>query len=182
MDWSTLAVIIPTVLLLIAAPMYYGFINRRNAMRHAFSSIDLQLKERWNLVANLVETTKSFAAHERETLAAVASARNSRNDSPRRFQEEERISAGLGRMMALAESNPELRSSEHFLDLQRRLTEIESQISAARRVYNSAVTKWNKGIGSFPGHLFAKCFKFERADWFEVGSSAEKQSFTFRTR
>jgi LemA protein len=167
-------IIVPGVIFLIIVVMYNGFISRRNAMRNAFASIDVQLKKRWDLVPNLVETTKGFATHERETLEAVIRARNERGDSQNRFQEEEKIGQGIGRMMALSESYPELRSSDHFLNLQRNLTEIESQISASRRAYNAAVTEWNEGVESFPGNVLAGFFKFERAEWFEVANAGER--------
>ncbi|YCM43769.1 LemA family protein [Verrucomicrobiaceae bacterium 227] len=166
--------VVSGVIFLIVVMMYNGFISRRNGMRNAFASIDIQLKKRWDLVPNLVETTKGFAAHERETLEAVIRARNERGDSQKRFQEEEAIGAGIGRMIALSENYPELTSSSHFLNLQRNLTEIESQLSASRRAYNAAVTEWNEGVESFPGNLMAGFFKFKRADWFEVAKSSER--------
>jgi len=153
--------IIMAVIFLIIVMMSNGFISRRNAMRNAFASIDVQLKRRWDLVPNLVETTKGFAAHERETLESVTRARNERGDSQKRFQEEEKIEAGIGRMMARVENYPELTSSSHFLNLQRNLTEIESQISASRRAYNAAVTEWNEGVESFPGNVMAGFFSWQ---------------------
>lgn len=156
--------------------MYNGFISRRNSMRNAFASIDVQLKKRWDLVPNLVEVAKKFAAHEKETLEAVVEARNARGDSNSRFAQEEKISQGIGRMMALAEGYPELKSDKIFLNLQRNLTEIESQISASRRAYNAAVTEWNEGVESFPGNVMAGAFKFERVEWFEVSSALERSN------
>lgn len=159
---------------LVLVIMYNGFISRRNMMRNAFASIDVQLKKRWDLVPNLVEVAKGFAAHEKETMQAVIEARKARGDSQTRFVHEEKISQGLGRMMALAEGYPELKSNRLFLNLQRNLTEIESQISASRRAFNAAVTDWNQGVESFPGNIMAGVFNFERADWFEVSSAVER--------
>ncbi|MDP0491492.1 MAG: LemA family protein [Verrucomicrobiota bacterium JB023] len=173
------------ILVLIAIPVlvviaiYNGFISRRNDMRNAFASIDVQLKKRWDLIPNLVETVKGYAEHERETYEKVINARNSardmKNESPSRFAKENEISEGVGRLLAVAESYPELRSSEHFLNLQRNLTEIESQISAARRAYNAAVKSWNNGIETFPGSFFASLWDFKRADWFEVATAEERE-------
>jgi len=154
--------------LLIVAIMYNGFVSRRNAMRHAFSSIDVQLKKRWELIPNLVETVKKYASHEKETMEAVVQARNARSDSKERFDSEAKISQGVGRLFAIAEDYPDLKAGDQFLNLQRNLTEIESQISASRRAYNAAVTDWNEGVEAFPGNILAGMFNFERADWFEA--------------
>jgi LemA protein len=158
------------VLVLVVILYYNGFVSRRNAMRNAFASIDVQLKKRWDLIPNLVETVKGFAKHEREVMESVIAARHAPAGSKERFDCEEQIAAQAGRLLAVAESYPELKSNEQFLLLQRNLTEVESQISASRRAYNAAVTAWNEGVEAFPGVLFARVFKFERTDWFEVRS------------
>ena len=159
-------------ILIIIAIVYNGFISRRNDMRNAFASIDVQLKKRWDLVPNLVESVKGFAAHEKELFESVITARNEARgyapESSARFREEEKVSQSVNRLMALAEGYPELKSGAHFLNLQRNLTEIESQISAARRAYNAAVQAWNNGVEGFPGSLFASFWNFQRAEWFEV--------------
>ena len=157
------------VIFLVVVIIYNGFISRRNSMRHAFSSIDIQLKKRWDLIPNLVEAVKGFATHEKEVMEAVVAARQAAPGSRERFQNEEAVSAGVGRLLAVAEDYPDLKSGAQFLNLQRNLTEVESQISASRRAYNAAVTEWNQGVESFPGNVFAGIFKFERADWFESG-------------
>lgn len=167
------------VVLLVCIAYYNGFISRRNAMRSAFASIDVQLKKRWDLIPNLVQTVKGFASHEREVLESVTAARSASPGSRERFAREDQVTAGVGRLLAVAESYPELKSNEHFLHLQRNLTEIESQISASRRAYNAAVTAWNQGVESFPGVIFARIFDFERADWFEV-SSDERENVEVR--
>lgn len=158
--------------LIVLAGTYNGFVSRRNAMRNAFASIDVQLKKRWELIPNLVETVKGYAKQEREVFERVIEARNAARrlpaESGERFAKEEQVAEGAGRLVALAESYPELKSSGHFLNLQRNLTEIESQISASRRAYNAAVTEWNNGVENFPGNVFASMWNFRRADWFEV--------------
>lgn len=150
---------------------YNGFISRRNAMRNAFASIDIQLKKRWDLIPNLVQTVKGFARHEKEVLESVTAARTAPPGSRERFASEGKVSEEVGRLLAVAESYPELKSNEQFLLLQRNLTEVESQISASRRAYNAAVTEWNQGVEAFPGVIFARIFNFERADWFEAGTN-----------
>ena len=163
------------VLLVVIVLYYNGFISRRNAMRNAFASIDVQLKKRWDLIPNLVETVKGFAKHEREVMESVIAARNAPAGSKERFDNESKVTAGVGRLLAVAESYPDLKSNEQFLLLQRNLTEVESQISASRRAYNFSVTDWNEGVEAFPGVLFARTFNFERADWFEAGA-AEREN------
>ncbi|MGJ8695976.1 MAG: LemA family protein [Verrucomicrobiaceae bacterium] len=157
------------VILLFGVIMYNGFISRRNAMRNAYSSIDVQLKKRWDLIPNLVETVKGYAKHEREVLEAVVAARQAPPGSSQRFSSEQKVGFEVGRLLAVAEDYPDLKASGQFLNLQRNLTEVESQISASRRAYNAAVTAWNESVESFPGNVFAGFFKFERADWFEAG-------------
>ena len=163
------------VVFLVIVIIYNGFISRRNSMRHAFSSIDIQLKKRWDLIPNLVETVKGYASHEKEVLEAVVAARQAAPGSRERFAQEEAVGAGVGRLLAIAEDYPDLKAGSQFLNLQRNLTEVESQISASRRAYNAAVTEWNQGVESFPGNVFANAFKFERADWFE-SRAAERES------
>ena len=158
--------------LLVLIFSYNGFISRRNAMRNAFSSIDIQLRRRWDLIPNLVKTVKAFAAHEKEVFESIIKARNSAQSLPanggQRAAQEAVISQGVDRLLAVAEDYPDLKSSDHFLNLQRNLTEVESQISASRRAYNAAVQAWNNGVESFPGSIFASLWGFESADWFEV--------------
>ena len=166
-----LALLIGVPLLLVIGS-YNGFISRRNAMRNAFSAIDIQLRRRWDLIPNLVKTVKGFAAHEKEVFERIIQARNSAQSLPadgsQRAAQEVVISQGVDRLLAVAEDYPDLKSSEHFLNLQRNLTEVESQISASRRAYNAAVQAWNNGVESFPGSLFANMWGFESAAWFEV--------------
>lgn len=137
-------------------------------MRHAFAAIDVQLKKRWDLIPSLVNTVKGYAQHEKELLSMVSRLRSLPRSSPDRFAAEAELSHSIGGIFALAEEYPDLKSGEQFLNLQRNLTEIESQISAARRAFNAAVTEWNEGVESFPGVLFAALFKFKTADLFEI--------------
>lgn len=152
--------------------MYNGFIVRRNRVRNAFASIDVQLKKRWDLVPQLVETVRAYAAHESAVFENVTKARRGiesvKATSRERFLAEQDLGAATSRVMMLAEGYPDLKASEHFLNLQRNLTEIESQIAASRRAFNAAVTEWNQGVEMFPGSILAGMFGFERQDWFET--------------
>jgi LemA protein len=172
------------LVLVVVAVMYNGFISRRNAVRNAFAGIDVQLKKRWDLVPPLVETVKGYARHERELFERVVEARKRAqglgSGSAQRFAEEDVLGAGVGRLIALAEDYPELKASGQFFNLQRNLTEIESQLAAARRAYNAAVTEWNESVEMFPGSVFASVFNFRREEWFETpGEERRSQDVRF---
>lgn len=163
---------------IIVISIYNGLVNKRNMVRNAFSTIDVMLKKRHDLIPNLVETVKGFAAHEKETFERVIELRNqartmSLSDSGR-IEIEKQIGPQVDRLIAVAESYPELRSSDQFLNLQRNLTEIEEQISAARRAYNGAVMEINNSVESFPGNVIASKFGFSRHDFFEGDSESRK--------
>lgn len=175
-----LIAIVIGVPLLVLALTYNGFILRRNAMRNAFSAIDVQLRRRWDLIPNLVKTVQAFAKHEKEVFESITRARSNAQQLPAkggdRAQQEAIITGAVGRLLAIAEDYPELKSSDHFLNLQRNLTEIESQISAARRAYNAAVQAWNNSVETLPGSLFASLWGFRSAEWFEVRPEERQRS------
>ncbi|MDF1824669.1 MAG: LemA family protein [Verrucomicrobiales bacterium] len=155
--------------------IYNSLVAKRNMVRNAFSSIDVNLRKRHDLIPNLVETVKAYASHEKETLTKLIEARQeaSRTDlsESERLRAEAKVGPRLQRVVALAESYPDLKSSEHFLNLQRNLTETEAQISAARRAYNAAVYQINNAVESFPSNLIAGAFGFQRHDFFEANGS-----------
>ena len=156
--------------------LYNGLVAKRNMARNAFSSIDVNLRKRADLIPALVETVRGFAKHEEATFTRLIEARNQVRSGglseAERLRVEGEIGPGLQRLIAVAEDYPELRSSDHFLNLQRNLTEIEEQISAARRAYNAAVLDINNAVESFPTNLIAASFGFRRHDFFEAGDSA----------
>ena len=158
--------------LLVLIFIYNGHVNRRNAVDYAYASIDVQLKRRWDLIPNLVNTVKGFAKHEKELLENITrsrqQARDKHDDSYERFEGERRIDDELPRLIAVAESYPELKSDKQFLNLQRNLTEVESQIAAARRAYNAAVMNYNNGVDMFPSSVVAGMFSFKRRQHFET--------------
>lgn len=160
--------------LLVLVCIYNGHVSRRNAVQYAFSSIDVQLKKRWDLLPQLVETVKGYAKHEQATLERIVRARQlakvTEGNAGERFMHEGEISRDLPSLMALAEHYPDLKADEHFLWLQRNLTEIESQISAARRAYNAAVNAYNDGVQMFPGSIVAGMFNFGRMEYFDIDS------------
>jgi LemA protein len=166
---------------IVVISIYNGLVNKRNMVRNAFSTIDVMLKKRHDLIPNLVETVKAFAAHEKDTFERVIALRNQATDpaisESERLKVEGRIGQGLGRLLAISEDYPELKSSDQFLNLQRNLTEIEEQISAARRSFNGAVMGINNSVESFPSNIIAAKFGFERHDFFE-GDETIRQSIS----
>ena len=158
--------------LLVLVIIYNGHISRRNAVDYAFSSIDVQLKKRWELVPNLVETVKGYAKHESALFERVtlARAKARTGDLGKRFMYEGVMSQEIPTLLAVSEAYPELKANEQFIWLQRNLTEIESQISASRRAYNAAITSYNDGVEMFPSSLVANLFGFKKREWFQIDS------------
>ena len=173
MQWNGMLLIAVVILpLLCLVILYNGHVGRRNAADYAFSSIDVQLKKRWDLIPALVETVKGYAKHEKELFTRVTDARKLAQcaQGDERFRREGEVSQGLPRIMALAESYPDLKADQQFISLQRNLTEVESQISAARRAYNAAITDYNDGVQMFPSSIVAGVFGFKKREWFQIES------------
>lgn len=157
---------------------YNRFVRCQTHMRESWADVDVELKRRYDLIPNLVETVKGYATHERAVLAEVTELR-SRAMQPHRGAtdqavDETALAIGLERMMALVENYPDLKADTHFLALQRELTNTEDRLAAARRFYNGNVRELNELTESFPTNLIASVFGFERADYFEVASAAER--------
>jgi LemA protein len=141
-------------------------------VNQAFADIDVQLKQRHDLIPNLVETVKGYAGHERGTLEAVVQARNAAMAAPgveQKVAAENMLSGALGKLFALAEAYPELKANQNFLHLQAQLSDIENKLAAARRFFNNAVQEYNTGIQQFPAALFAGMFGFSARTFFDVG-------------
>jgi len=160
--------------------MYNGLVRLRNEVKNAWSQIDVQLKRRYDLIPNLVETVKGYAKHERETLDAVVRARQqaiSITDSVvDRAKAENVLSQTLRSLFAVAESYPDLKANQNFLALQEELTSTENKISFARQYYNDATMKYNNQTEVFPSNIFAGMFHFERAQFFEIEAPAQREA------
>ena len=153
-----------------------SFVGSRNKVEEAWSGIDVQLKRRHDLVPNLVETVKGYAAHERTTLTEVTEARSramAANDPDEVARAEGALSSALGNIRVLAEQYPELRAADSFQQLQAQLSQLEDEIQAARRIYNSNVQNYNTRIQVFPNSLLAGG-SFPARDFFELDSPAER--------
>jgi LemA protein len=166
------------LLILGAILIYNGLVAKRQTANEAFSGIDIQLKLRRELVPNLVETVKGYAAHEKSTLDAVISARNAAANAqgPAAMGAAEGVlSSALGKMFALAESYPDLKASANFMQLQTELSAIEDKVAASRRFYNSAVNDLNTAIEQFPASLIAGPTGFTKREMFDVGEAERAQ-------
>ena len=167
------------LLVVLVIGIYNGLVAKRQRCNQAFADIDVQLKQRQNLIPNLVETVKGYAAHEKETLDAVIQARQgavSANTPGEMGAAEGVLGQALGRLFALAEAYPDLKANENFKDLQDELAVIEDKIAAARRFYNSAVQDYNTAREQFPGSLVAGSFNFEPREFFDLGEDRASMS------
>src|SRR5580704_5636894 len=175
---STLIVLAVIVVAAVwAISVYNGLVSMRQRVNQAFADIDVQLKQRHDLVPNLVETVKGYAAHERGTLDEVVKARNAAMTAQGPAQQaaaENMLSGALRQLFALSESYPDLKASANFQQLQAELTDLENKIAASRRFFNNAVQEYNTGIQRFPAALFAGTFGFAQKDYFDLG--AERQA------
>lgn len=167
------------LLIVLVIGIYNGLVAKRQRCNQAFADIDVQLKQRQNLIPNLVETVKGYAAHEKETLDAVIQARQgavSASTPGEMGAAEGVLGQALGRLFALAEAYPDLKANENFKDLQDELAVIEDKIAAARRFYNSAVQDYNTAREQFPGSLVAGSFNFEPREFFDLGEDRASMS------
>jgi LemA protein len=168
--WIVVGVIV--VLALWIVTVYNGLVAMRQRVGQAFADIDVQLKQRHDLIPNLVETVKGYAAHERGTLEAVVQARNTAMAAQGPAQQaaaENMLSGALRQLFALSEAYPNLKANTNFQELQAELTDIENKLAASRRFFNNSVQEYNTGIQQFPAALFAGIFGFTPREFFDVG-------------
>jgi LemA protein len=159
------------VLVLFVVSMYNRFVQLRNRIDNAWAQVDVQLRRRYDLIPNLVETVKGYAAHERETLERVIEARNAgvaAQTVAEQAQAENVLTQALRQLFAVAEAYPELRASEQFQQLQTELATTEGQIAVARQIYNDTVLMYNNAIQVFPAVLFAGMFGFSQRQYLEI--------------
>ena len=177
--WVILAVV--AVVVIYAIAVFNRLVRARQMANEAWSGIDVQLKRRSDLVPNLVDTVKGYAAHERSVLEEVTQLRGAARAIPvgdvaARAQAEGALSAGLGKLFALAENYPDLKASTNFLDLQKQLSDLENDLQMARRYYNGAVRNQNVLVQSFPSNVLAGMFGFGPRDFFELSNESEREA------
>ena len=175
--WILLGAVVLIVLLLIG--MYNGLVRLKVACDNAWADIDVQLKRRYDLIPNLVETVKGYAGHEKGTLEAVINARNramTATSPADKAQAENMLSGALKSLFALSEAYPQLRAIESFTSLQNSLSQIEETVQNARRYYNAVVRDLNTKIQQFPTNIFANMLGFKPREFFEVSAPAEREA------
>jgi LemA protein len=168
--WIIIGVLVVLVLWVIM--IYNGLVAMRQRVNQSFADIDVQLKQRHDLIPNLVETVKGYASHERGTLEAVVKARQSAVAAPtvdQKVAAENMLSGALRQLFALSESYPDLKANQNFQQLQSELSDIENKLAAARRFFNNAVQEYNTGIQNFPAVLFAAALGFHSQQFFDLG-------------
>ena len=174
-----LIVVILVVIVLIFIGLYNSIVSLRNRVDNAWSQIDVQLRKRFDLIPNLVETVKGYAAHERETLEKVIEARQlgmNASSVKDQAQADNIISGTLKSLFAVTENYPNLKADAHFTKLMEELQGIESNIAFARQFYNDMVMQFNTRVQTFPGNIFAGMFNFKIKDYFLVEESAARES------
>jgi LemA protein len=176
--WIVIGVLALLVVWIIV--IYNGLVAMRQRVNQAFADIDVQMKQRHDLIPNLVETVKGYAGHERNTLEAVIKARNSAIQAQSggvaaQAQAENVLSGTLRQLFALSEAYPDLKANQNFQQLQSELSDIENKLAAARRFFNNAVQEYNTGIQQFPAVLLAGPLGFAQKEFFDVGVEERKQ-------
>jgi LemA protein len=179
MSTSTIIVLaVIVVIVLWAISVYNSLVSMRQRVNQAFADVDVQLRQRHDLVPNLVETVKGYAAHERGTLEEVIKARNvavAAQGPAQQAAAENMLSGALRQLFALSEAYPDLKANTNFQQLQAEIADLENKIAASRRFFNNAVQEYNTGIQRFPAALFAGMFGFAQRDFFDLGPDRQAE-------
>ncbi len=182
MNWNWVLIIVIAVIALIviwAIVSYNGFVSLRNRVEEAFSTMDVYLKKRYDLIPNLVETVKGYAKHESETLATVIEARNhavNAKSVDEKIAAEKELAQSMFNLNAVAEQYPDLKANTNFLSLQNDLNQMEGEIANSRKYYNALVRDFNIRCERVPSNIIASLFHFERAPLFEVDTEEERKN------
>jgi len=174
-----IVIVIIVVLVLVTIGIYNGLVRLRNAVEEAFSTMDVYMKKRFDLIPNLVETVKGYASHEKDTLERVIQARNFAQGatSPEdRIQGDNQLTGALKSLFAISEGYPQLRANENFMNLQNQLQGVEADIANSRKYYNGTVRMYNTKTEVFPNSIVASMFRFQRKPLYELDDVAERQN------
>ena len=178
MKWWMILIIVLVLIILWAISVYNSLVALRNRVKDQWAQIDVQLKRRFDLIPNLVETVKGYTKHESETLEAVIKARNtyvSATVPEEQMKADGELTKAISKLFALTESYPELKANTNFQALQQELTETESKIAAARQFYNDTVMVYNNKVSMVPSNIIASLFKFNKEAFFEANET-ERQN------
>ncbi len=171
--------VIVVIILLMAIGCYNKLVKQKVTVEEAFSTMDVYLKKRYDLIPNLVETVKGYAKHESETLSTVINLRNKNYDSmtdEEKIENSAAISRAVPNIMALAENYPDLKANQNFLDLSRQLESVEADIANSRKYYNGAVKQYNMSVQTVPSNIIAGMFHFEKKKMYEVENQTEREN------
>jgi LemA protein len=177
--WVLVIVVLIVVVGLLLVGLFNRLVRARNRVDNAWAQVEVQLKRRWDLIPNLVESVKGYAAHERGTFEAVTQARTAAQNasSPAEAAQAEGIlSQALGRLFAVAEAYPDLKATENFQQLQEQLSDTENRVAVSRQVYNDTVLTYHNAIQTFPGAVLAGPFGFTKREFFEVEDDAQREA------
>jgi LemA protein len=172
--WLYILIVIGAILLLYIAITYNTFIKLRNKVNEAFATMDVYLKKRWDLIPNIVQTIKGYAQHEKETFEQVTLLRSGVYEKMTledKIDTNEQLTAGISKLIAVAEKYPDLKANQNFLDLSKQLSKIEDEIANARKYYNAVVRLNNNKVQMFPSNLIAGLFGFKEKKMFEATAS-----------
>lgn len=176
--WLYILIAVGVIILLLLFTTYNSFVRLNNKVEEAFSTMDVYLKKRWDLIPNIVETVKGYAKHEKSTLEEVISLRNTSYDKMNtndKVDINNKLSANLGKLIAIAENYPDLKANENFKDLSRELSKVEEDIANARKYYNGTVRIFNDKVQMFPSNIIAGIFGYKAKAMFEV-SEQEREN------
>src|SRR6476659_3270048 len=183
MLWVIVLVVIVVLLLIVLVAMYNRLVRLRNRAENSWAQVDVQLRRRYDLIPNLVEAVKGYAAHERGTFDEVTQARTAAQQAKgvaEQAEAENVLTAAIGRLFAVAEAYPQLRATENFQQLQAQLAETEQKIAVSRQVYNDAVLTYDNALETVPTNIVAGLFKFSPQAYFETeGAAREAPSVQF---
>lgn len=172
--WIYIIIAIIVLIVIYALALYNSFVKLNNKVKEAFSTMDVNLKKRWDLIPNIVEIVKGYAKHEKDTLKEVVELRNSTYDKmsdEEKIKTNEQLSSGINKIMALAEAYPDLKANENFKDLSKQLTKVEDDITNSRKYYNGVVRIYNNKVEMFPSNIFAGLFGYKSKAMFEASAN-----------
>ena len=169
--WVYIVIGVVVLLIIVTIIMFNSFVKINTKVEEAFSTMDVYLKKRWDLIPNIVETVKGYAKHEQDTLTEIVELRNSvydKMDKEDKLKTNEKLTNNIGKLIAVAEAYPDLKASENFKNLAEQLVKVEEDIANSRKYYNGTVRIYNTKIAMFPNNIFAKCFGYKIKDMFEA--------------
>ena len=172
--WIYIIIAIIVLILIYFGVTYNSFVKLNNTVKEAFSTMDVYLKKRWDLIPNIVETVKGYAKHEKSTLKEIIELRNSTYDNMsanEKVDANNKLSQGINKLMAIAEAYPDLKANENFKDLSQQLTKVEDDIANSRKYYNGAVRIFNDKVQMFPSNIVAGMLGFKEQKMFEASES-----------